>query len=171
MVCYYRCYLEGLTINSVHSLSLQPMDKNQRQAIHEIANAITLKSQSRGSGSSRYPVLYKTGRTLKFDSTNIHVVDDAFTSRRVWRFRGPPRHDQFRNSHSGQRRNGGSLTASYLDGDIVGATAPELGSDNRGRAMLEKMGWTDGTALGAVDNKGILHPVAHMVRKTRAGLG
>jgi hypothetical protein len=147
------------------------MNKNQRQTIHEIANAVTLKSQSRGGGSSRYTVLYKTGRTLKFDSTNIRVVDDAFTSHRVRRLGGAPRHDQYRNSHSGPRRNGGSLAASYQDGDIVGATAPELGSDNRGRAMLEKMGWTDGTALGAVDNKGILHPVAHMVRKTRAGLG
>lgn len=60
---------------------------------------------------------------------------------------------------------------SYRDGDIVGGSAPELGSENKGRAMLEKMGWSTGTALGAVNNKGILEPVSHVVKTTKAGLG
>ncbi len=60
---------------------------------------------------------------------------------------------------------------SYRDGDVVGGSAPELGADNRGRAMLEKMGWSQGTALGAANNKGILQPVSHVVKTTKAGLG
>jgi hypothetical protein len=64
-----------------------------------------------------------------------------------------------------------SAAVSYRDGDIVGGSAPELGIENRGRAMLEKMGWSSGTALGALNNKGILEPVSHVVKTTKAGLG
>jgi len=59
---------------------------------------------------------------------------------------------------------------SYRDGEVVGASAPEIGADNRGRAMLEKMGWSSGTALGALNNKGILQPIAHTVKTGKAGL-
>lgn len=58
-----------------------------------------------------------------------------------------------------------------MEGDVVGASAPEIGVGNRGRAMLEKMGWSTGTALGASNNKGILQPVAHVVKNSRTGLG
>lgn len=58
----------------------------------------------------------------------------------------------------------------YKDGDIVGASAPELGPENKGRALLEKMGWSKGMALGAHDNKGILHPISHTVKTNKAGL-
>ena len=69
-------------------------------------------------------------------------------------------------------RDGGSSAAvAYRDGDVVGAAAPELGTGNRGRAMLEKMGWSTGTALGAYNNKGLLQPVAHIIKNSRAGLG
>lgn len=60
--------------------------------------------------------------------------------------------------------------ATVRDGEIVGAAAPELGSGNRGHAMLEKMGWSSGTALGATNNKGILQPVTHAMKRTKAGL-
>ena len=41
-------------------------------------------------------------------------------------------------------RGGGANSAGvrYRDGDIVGGTAPEIGAENKGRAMLEKMGIT-----------------------------
>ena len=64
-----------------------------------------------------------------------------------------------------------NAAVSYRDGDIVGGSAPELGIENKGRAMLEKMGWSTGTALGALNNKGILQPVSHVVKTTKAGLG
>ena len=68
-------------------------------------------------------------------------------------------------------RNRGHVRTGYRDGDIVGEGLPELGQENRGRNMLEKMGWSSGTALGALENKGILHPVAQVVKRTKAGLG
>ena len=64
-----------------------------------------------------------------------------------------------------------NVAVSYREGEVVGGEAPELGSGNRGRAMLEKMGWSSGTALGAMDNKGILQPVSQTMKKSKAGLG
>lgn len=66
---------------------------------------------------------------------------------------------------------GNAGAASYQDGEIVGGGAPELSVENRGRTMLEKMGWSTGTALGAMNNKGILLPVTQAMKRTKAGLG
>ena len=59
----------------------------------------------------------------------------------------------------------------YQDGEIVGSGAPELGAENKGRAMLEKMGWTQGTGLGSANNQGILQPIQTVVRNSKRGLG
>jgi hypothetical protein len=71
------------------------------------------------------------------------------------------------------RRGGGGVMsgATYMNGEVVGASAPEIGANNKGRAMLEKMGWTSGTGIGAVGNKGGLEAIKHVVKTTRAGLG
>lgn len=53
----------------------------------------------------------------------------------------------------------------------MGASVPELGQENKGRNMLEKMGWSKGMSLGALDNNGILEPVAQVMKRSKAGLG
>ena len=146
------------------------MDKADRKIVHEIANAFKLKSKSVGNGNSRAPVLIRTARTLAFMERTWAQVDSQ-TSRGFL-----PRIDL--QAHRGgkklARAGGGGFNnaaVGYRDGDVVGASAAALGAENRGRAMLEKMGWSHGTALGALDNKGILEPVSHVVKTTRAGLG
>jgi len=146
------------------------MDKADRKVVHELANAFKLKSKSAGNGNKRYPVLYKTTRTSHFVESTFNDIE-ARISRRFL-----PRMDVGGSkSRGGFKRGGfgggGGAAASYRDGDVVGASAPELGIDNKGRAMLEKMGWSTGTALGALNNKGILQPVTHVVKTTKAGLG
>ncbi|KAJ5780873.1 hypothetical protein N7457_006033 [Penicillium paradoxum] len=115
------------------------------------------------------PVLNKTARTPRYTSKTISNVDELLSGRkfnrrlfRSWGAEAPK---------FSQTKRGKSGAASYMDGDVVGASAPEIGAENRGRAMLEKMGWSSGTALGAADNKGILQPVAQVVKNSRAGLG
>jgi hypothetical protein len=71
----------------------------------------------------------------------------------------------------GGRRSGGQAALRLRDGEIVGGGVPELGQENKGRNMLEKMGWSKGMGLGAVDNKGILEPVAQVMKYSKAGLG
>ncbi|RDW67912.1 hypothetical protein BP6252_09308 [Coleophoma cylindrospora] len=153
-----------------YSLSLPPMDKADRKIVHELANAFKLKSKSLGSGNKRFPVLIRTSKTTVFVEQTFAQVEAKLTRRFL------PRMDVGRSSGGSKRGGRGpggfnSGTVSYRDGDVVGASAPELGIENRGRAMLEKMGWSSGTALGALNNKGILQPVSHVVKTSKAGLG
>jgi hypothetical protein len=59
-------------------------------------------------------------------------------------------------------------------GEVVGEGAAELITSKgsaKARAMMEKMGWSSGQALGTETNKGIVEPIQHVVRYSRAGLG
>ena len=147
------------------------MNHKDRKFVHEIANKLRLRSKSVGKGNNRFPVLYKTSQTGVFDADILDTIISRVRSRRDL-----PRNDKYGGSGSSvnRRRFGGGFShaaVSYHDGEIVGAAAPELGQDNKGRAMLEKMGWSTGTALGALNNKGIMQPVVHVVKTTKAGLG
>ncbi|KND93298.1 Protein SQS1, partial [Tolypocladium ophioglossoides CBS 100239] len=158
-----RAFLTG--INEI--LSFPPMDLHARKAIHDLANKFNIKSKSTGKADQRRPTLYRTGRTLPY-------VESTF-QQAVARIQRPylPRMDgkKKRGPNQTPAARGSYAAASYLDGEIVGAAAPELGTENRGRTMLEKMGWSSGTALGATHNKGILEPVTHAMKRSKAGLG
>ncbi|KAE8148830.1 hypothetical protein BDV25DRAFT_141423 [Aspergillus avenaceus] len=157
-------------LSSKNSLPLPPMDKQRRKLVHDLANALTLNSQSRGKGTSRFPILHKTSRTPRYTQKTISRIDTIFTKGRF--NHGPVKSRQLSLTKSAKSRRGRpDSSVSYMDGDIVGASAPEIGIENKGRAMLEKMGWSTGTALGATNNKGILLPVAHVVKNSKAGLG
>lgn len=145
------------------------MDKDNRKIVHEIANAFYLKSKSAGNGIQRFPILTKTIRTRSFNNNTFNAVDARITRRFL------PRMDvSGKRTGGGARRGGGganNAAVQYRDGDVVGGSAPQLGIENRGHAMLEKMGWTSGMALGSLNNKGILQPVSHVVKTGKAGLG
>lgn len=55
------------------------------------------------------------------------------------------------------------------EGDIVGEKAPEIGQENIGRRLLEKLGWKYGEGLG-MNNHGINEPVVARVKKSKLGL-
>lgn len=157
------------------------MDSHARKVIHELANKFNIKSKSAGSGDQRRPALHRTLRTVKYREVYFEEVfarsGRKYFARPDVRPRGGPRNKG--ESSGGGRMNGGrggggggkGAAFTYKDGEVVGASAPELGATNKGRNMLEKMGWSTGMALGAVDNKGILQPVPHVVKRTKAGLG
>ncbi|KAL5339256.1 hypothetical protein BJX70DRAFT_160037 [Aspergillus crustosus] len=155
-------------LSSKNSLSLPPMTKHRRVLIHDMAHALRLNSQSRGKGSSRFPIISKTSRTTKYTKKTILQIDKVFTKER-FSARALKAWDKSSGRRTKAKRSHGNV--SYMDGDVVGASAPEIGVENRGRAILEKMGWSTGTALGAMHNKGILQPVAHVVKNSKAGLG
>ncbi|KAH8688897.1 hypothetical protein BGW36DRAFT_81741 [Talaromyces proteolyticus] len=164
--------LRSFLQSSAESLDLPPMRKNQRRLVHEMANALGLKSQSRGKGFTRYPVMYKTSRTPNFSGKHSVKLEKILSQPRFIPSVNHPAPTNYvdRREKKGKRpQHKGDV--SYLDGDVVGASAPEIGVNNKGRAMLEKMGWSSGTALGAIDNKGILQPVTQVMKNSRAGLG
>ncbi|KAH8428892.1 putative R3H and G-patch domain protein [Aspergillus melleus] len=162
-----RTEIHTFLLTPRNSLPLPPMPKQRRKVIHDLANVLSLISKSRGKGASRFPILHKTSRTPEYSEKTVLQINrilsaGSFKSR-------PTKQNVAKISKSRRGQPGGSV--SYMDGDIVGASAPEIGVENKGRAMLEKMGWSTGTALGASNNKGILLPVAHVVKNSKAGLG
>ncbi|KAI1496035.1 hypothetical protein F5X99DRAFT_401685 [Biscogniauxia marginata] len=167
--------METFILGSQEQLILPPFDKAARKIVHSVANRFKIKSQSAGKGVGRYPVLYRTKATLPFDQV---VFDHTFSHIRQTWF---PRVDvdekvvnetrvlKRAEARSGKSRFKNSHT--LRDGDIVGQHAAEIGAENKGRAMLEKMGWSKGMALGSEENKGIMVPITHVIKKSKAGLG
>jgi hypothetical protein len=134
------------------------MEAKWRALIHQKVNKLGLNSKSRGDGHNRFTVLSKTSRTREYDEESFDLFFDGKRAPRSF-LHGPLR--------QGPK---GRAIVSYKDGDTVGASAPELGNENKGHALMVKMGWSKGMALGALDNKGILQPIAHVVKTSKAGL-
>lgn len=157
----------------LHSFFFPPMDPHARKIVHELANKFNIKSKSAGRGDQRRTALHRTLRTVRYQERYFEEVFNRsgrkYFGRPDVKSRAPNR-----TGESGGRSGRGGVNHSaftYRDGEVVGASAPELGETNKGRAMLEKMGWSRGMALGADDNKGIMQPVVHVVKRTKAGLG
>lgn len=148
------------------------MDKYTRKKVHSFAHTLGMTSTSRGSGLFRYTTLTKTARTGKFNDQNF--ASAARMIRRTWlqnpAYRGPELPPSSIDPEWEAKWYGPS-TRRLRDGDVVGEGAAEIAEGNRGRAMLEKMGWSDGMGLGATENKGRLKPVEQIVKRSRTGLG
>ncbi|KAL1844137.1 hypothetical protein VTJ49DRAFT_4989 [Mycothermus thermophilus] len=156
-------------------LEFPPLDKHARKILHELAGKFDLKSKSIGKGDQRRPVLHRTNRTVRFSELQrkeaVVRVDKA--AMRI--YRKYFHRTDIKGQGNQETRIKSETRTSYKaltprEGEIVGGSVPEIGEQNKGRAMLEKMGWTKGTALGA-DNKGILVPVVQVVKRSKAGLG
>lgn len=162
-------------------LDFPPLDKHARKVLHELANKFNVKSQSTGKGDQRRPVLYRTSRTVRYTSTTIgdatgHVEQAAMRIHRKYFHRvdkaqgaATPRGGMM--GSAANRSVTGHKALTFRDGEIVGASVPELSQENKGRTMLEKMGWSKGMSLGAFDNQGILEPVTQVMKRSKAGLG
>jgi hypothetical protein len=135
-----------------------------------------MKSKSAGSGRDRYPVLYRSKATPPYSEA---LLEQAFSCvRRTWFPRVDASDRDVHQArilkrteiHTGKSRTGKSSLI-LREGDVVGQHASEIGIENKGRAMLEKMGWSKGMSLGTVETKGIIVPLTHVIKKSKAGLG
>ena len=173
-----KAEMRRFLVEDTDTLKLAPMDPHLRASVHRLAKALHLHSRSEGKegvGAGRFPVLTKTPRTPYYTVDTIWEVDALFNMRKFF-----PKHGG--GSYKGARATkvfglkkgkdrGGFSAASYANGEIVGAAAPELGTDNKGRALLEKMGWVSGMGIGKEGNEGTLEHVKHVVKTNKAGLG
>ncbi|KAJ4291499.1 squalene synthetase-like protein [Collariella sp. IMI 366227] len=169
-------YLSGMKLDDFKTELISfLLSSDERFILHELANKFNIKSQSTGKGDQRRPVLYRTKRTLRFTPSEAQAhVQGA--SDRIHRKYFHRLDNKFTNKGPGAPRTSGGATGGFKalvlrEGEVVGASVPELGAENKGRNMLEKMGWSKGMALGAMDNKGILEPVAQVMKRGKAGLG
>ncbi|KAK9477605.1 hypothetical protein V1514DRAFT_108758 [Lipomyces japonicus] len=156
------------------TLSLPPMTKHSRKSVHILAHAFNLQSKSVGAGSSRFSIIYKDSATsyLELDSRSIaRFNDDKFFAN--GKYRGVSNNHDKNNGNGKLPKQFNSRTGQFRhrDGDLVGGNAPEIGSNNIGRRLLERMGWDSGTGLGAVGNVGMAQPIFAKVKTSKAGLG
>lgn len=172
-----KAEIRRFLVQEVDVLRLAPMDSHVRASVHRLAKALKLNSRSEGKegkgATGRFPVLTKTARTPSYTIDTIWEIDALMNTRKFF-----PKHMGFsapkvpRAAMVRSKRGGGGVQgASYMNGEVVGASAPELGADNKGRLLLEKMGWSTGMGIGKEGNKGSLESIKHVVKTTKAGLG
>jgi hypothetical protein len=176
-------YPEKITVNQVvdeigdfvastySSIRFTPMDPNARFIVKELCRAYNLTATSGGDGKQKHIIGIKVGNNYKA-RCDFQTVTKYLRRRKLF-----PRTDIDRPRPAGTlpgtgsdlpRRKGGPKH--FREGDVVGAGADELGIDNVGRQMLEKLGWKPGMGLGTT-NVGMLTPVEARVKKTKWGLG
>jgi hypothetical protein len=144
------------------------MDARARKIVHEIAYRFNISSKSTGSGDQRRPTLARTKSTMRFDDK---LFQDVFAKYRRRFFARLDNRVTGAGKKTTTRKGGDPGAASVRNGEVVGGSAPEISLGNKGRAMLEKMGWSTGMALGAMDNKGMTQIIEHIVKRSKAGLG
>lgn len=166
-----RTEIRSFLMQEIEALALAPMAADMRASVHRLARALNLKSHSQGKGEGRFPILTKTAQTRQYTINNVWEIDALLNHRKFFP-RNAGSSNTPKQTRGGRRSGGGVLAgATYMDGDVVGASAPEIGAENRGRAMLEKMGWSSGMGIGKVGNKGSIDVIKHVVKNTKAGLG
>lgn len=148
-----------------------PMDKKDRAALHNICNALNLKSRSQGVGKNRFPVLSKTFRTGDYSEDVFVNIVQASTRGFL---SNPSKAKKFGKhaSKGGPGRGGGFSkdAVTVRNGEIVGGSAPAISHTSFGAKLMGKMGWSSGMGLGK-DNEGRAEPVQQIMRTGTAGLG
>jgi len=140
------------------------MHRLARKAVHELAKAYNLGSKSKGSGTTRYTTLFKLQTTANLPPNERKI---ATLLRRTSHISALGRTSADANRVASYRLQ--ARSSRLRDGDIVGGDAQEIASDNRGRVMLEKLGWRSGMGLGA-EGGGITIPLLAVVKKSKSGL-
>lgn len=162
----YEKFLEDSKRNA---LTFPPLDPHGNKVLMKFAYLFNMKSRKFGQGKQQHIVSVKTKRTFH-TLPDFHSIAMLCKQRPIFN-----RIDQKRPrveieaEESKSSRRGKPSKAHVKEGDIVGADAPEIASDNIGRRLLEKLGWKAGQGLGS-DNRGIPEPVIAKVKKTKLGL-
>lgn len=184
-------YLEGITLNQIRdeirdflevevdntTKAFPPMEKFDRKILHEIAAHFNLNSKSQGSGKNRFTILVKTQRTLEWTDEAWNPIAYKATKGFLGSMRGMGKGGKGKKKVGGtaaapRRGGGGNAAVGYRNGEVVGATAPEIAATNFGRKLMEKMGWQKGMALGKEGSEGrLLVPVEAVIKSGKAGLG
>lgn len=180
-------YQQGMTMPQIHeelraflqdagktTRAFPPMDKHDRKALHELANALNLKSKSVGAGKNRAPVLYKTARSADVSDAMFRRVAAAsnrgFLKNSAFKGKKPKGGALPKAQRGGKGRGADTGSTGLRHGEVVGGGAKEIGRENFGHRLMEKMGWQKGTALGK-EGSGLLTPVEQIMRTGRSGLG
>ncbi|WFD41847.1 squalene synthetase-like protein [Malassezia psittaci] len=147
------------------TLTLPAMLKHDRALVHNLADAYSLKSRSKGKGKSRFPILYKTSKTGRaVNRSRIQqLVRSPFGAMDDVQF------DRVGRTPKGHVRIGPDVAPQNREGSRVGGNARRIGEENIGHRLLMSMGWQFGSGLGHA--QGIAEPIGATIKVSRTGLG
>ncbi|ODV79436.1 uncharacterized protein CANTADRAFT_90526 [Suhomyces tanzawaensis NRRL Y-17324] len=158
------------------SMSFPPLDPHGSKVVSRMAKCYNFGSKRCGpNGIHLYVKLSKSRKTFHY-LPRYDEIGHILKQRPIFN-----RTDQKRpkdeitasdgNSKKDKARGRNKLSMPVIkEGDIVGAAAPEIGKDNIGRQLLEKLGWIKGEGLGAHGNRGISEPLMATMKKSKTGL-
>lgn len=163
-----RNELEEFLSDSVRkSLTFPPLDPHGNRTVQNMAHKFNMKSRKFGSGNKQHVVVIKNKRTYRTIPDYMGI--DRFLHQRPVFNRTDQRRPRSEIDQEKSSRRGKPSKAHNREGDIVGANAPEISSDNFGRRLLVKMGWKAGQGLG-LGNDGISEPVMAKVKNSKLGI-
>ncbi|GAV55344.1 hypothetical protein ZYGR_0AS06680 [Zygosaccharomyces rouxii] len=145
-------------------LSFPPLDPHGNNVILKMSHHFNLKGYREGAGKGTHVIAQKTRGTERH-SPDYNRVHQLLRQRPVFY-----RIDVNRPGKTTTERVKSKAKFHTKEGEVVGQDAPVIGSDNIGRRMLEKLGWSNGEGLGARGNKGIAEPLMAKVKKSKSGL-
>lgn len=152
--------------NNRDRLIFPPLDPHANKTLMKFAKHYNMKPSKAGKGIHTHTMIEKTRKT-KRSMPNYGLIAQLVKQRPVFM-----RIDVKRVQEDFVKTERIKIQGKFhvTEGEIVGEDAPEIGSDNIGRRMLEKLGWSSGEGLGAVTNKGISKPLFARVKRGKAGL-
>lgn len=151
------------------TMSFPPLDPHGNKTIVKLSDFYNMKSSKCGSSVKLFMKISKCRKTFnnvpRYDQIGYVLKQRPIFPRTDQK---KPREEKLREKNEKASKKGSG--ANVKEGEIVGGQAPEIGTGNIGRQLLEKLGWVQGQGLGAHGNKGISAPVAAKVKKTKTGI-
>ncbi|QLL32513.1 hypothetical protein HG536_0D00350 [Torulaspora globosa] len=146
-------------------LTFPALDPHGNRTIAKFAQHYNMKSSKIGSANHTQVVAQKTKKTHR-SFPNYNLIDQLLKQRPIFM-----RIDVSRPKDASVNVTKTTRVRFHtMEGQVIGKDAPEIGRDNIGRRILEKLGWTNGEGLGAHGNKGISEPLMATVKKSKSGL-
>ncbi|KAM3165105.1 Protein SQS1 [Lachancea thermotolerans] len=148
------------------SMAFPPLDPHGNRTLMKFAEAYFMKGKKAGKGGKTHVIVEKVKKT-KWSFPNYNYINQLMAQRPVFMRIDvrKPREDRIPSE-----KFSGKGKFQVKEGGIVGEDAPEIGTDNIGRRMLEKLGWSRGQGLGAHGNEGISEPIFAKIKKNKSGL-
>ncbi|ANZ77193.1 BA75_04076T0 [Komagataella pastoris] len=149
--------------SSMTTLRFPPLDPHGIRTLLKLADHYQMKGRKFLKGKRQHVTVIKTKRT-HYLSPEYDMIGRLLRQRRVFN-----RIDVSKKDFSKDKLIKGASKSHVKEGEIVGSRAPEIGQDNIGRRMLERLGWSKGEGLG-LDSRGVTEPVLAKIKKSRLGL-
>ncbi|KAJ3150923.1 hypothetical protein HDU89_002920 [Geranomyces variabilis] len=170
-----RTFVQNLNSERADSITLVAMPSGVRKLVKAMAVRYHLLLRANGKGRHKVTVLIRTQRSEVPQNWNkvVEAVVADSGGKVSGNMRSAASFDLGPGGRKTPRKKPGApdQAARPALGSIVGHGSAPVGQGNVGFSMLQKMGWTEGQALGVEGSGASVLPVEVLIRGKRSGLG